>query len=376
MPHAIVVGGGVGGLTVTAALHRKGWTVTLYERAASLEPVGSGLALGPNALRALDTVGAGDAMRKLAAFQGEGGLRSWKGGWLNRTTAEKAAARYGDPTMVSLRSALVGVLLDRVPPDALRLGTEVESVDPETGEVVTAGGTERADLVVAADGINSRVRAALFPEHPAPRPVGLTAWRFLSPPIPDPRPTESWGRGRVFGVMPIADGEVYCYATAPAAPGTTAPDEKAELNRLFGDWHDPIPTLVANADPARILRNDVHDMVSPLPAYHRGRVALLGDAAHPMTPNLGQGACQAIEDAVVLAHAVTDGGGLPAYTAARLPRTTQIVRRSHNLARLSGLSAPPLTALRDAAIRTANLLGPGALLKQADSLFLWQPPRA
>ncbi|MFC4908652.1 FAD-dependent monooxygenase [Actinomadura gamaensis] len=373
---AIVVGGGIGGLTAAAALKGKGWRVTLLERARSLDPVGAGLALGPNALRALDTLGLGDPVRELAAFQGDGGIRRASGTWLSRTSAEAATARYGDPTVLLMRAALVDLLVERLDDDEKLLGTTVTGVDPDHGIVRTDDGEEHeADLIVAADGIHSPLRRTLFPDHPEPRYAGVTAWRFVVDAEVAPAPSETWGRGLVFGVMPLAGNRVYCYATAVAPAGASAPDgEKAELTRLFGSWHAPIPELVGKAGP--ILRNDVRYLDEPLPAMHRGKVALLGDAAHPMTPNLGQGACQAVEDGIVLAHEMTGGGGLPAYTRARLPRTSAIVKRSAGIARLTRLSNPVAVAGRDAAIRAMGLLGPTALLRQADSVFTWTPPAA
>ncbi|MBE1532444.1 FAD-dependent monooxygenase [Actinomadura algeriensis] len=371
---AIVIGGGIGGLTAAAALKGKGWTVRVLERAPTLEPVGSGLAMMPNALRALDTLGVGDRVRALATFAGDGGVRRPDGGWLNRTSAEAAAARFGDPTVVMPRSVLVDLLRALLDPADVRLGVTVESASPD-GTVATAAGEERADLVVAADGIGSRVRSSLFPGHPGPRYTGLTAWRLLAA---DPDRTgafsETWGRGLVFGVNPIADGRVYCYATAPAPAGTTAPDERRELLRHFGSWHDPIPELLDRADPAGILRNDIYFMPRPLPAFHRDRLVLLGDAAHPMTPNLGQGACQAIEDAVTLAEAVTSGGGTAAYTAARLDRTTKIMAMSHRVSRLTRPVNPLATAVRDAGMWTVGRLGPDLVLRQAAAAIDWRPP--
>ncbi|WP_248958317.1 FAD-dependent monooxygenase [Sphaerisporangium perillae] len=399
MSHAVVIGGGIGGLTAAAALSRQGWSVTVCERAGSLEPVGSGIAIAPNALKALDTIGVGDKVRELSAMQGEAGLRAADGRWLLRTSAEAALARFGDPTVLLLRATLVDLLASRLPAGALRLGTTVHAVDPHTGRVSTDDGDLEADLVVAADGINSAVRGALFPAHPGPVHSGVTSWRaVVERPEGELRGSESWGPGQVFGIMPLADGLVYCYATAPAhrtradrANPTTPPNQatldngstpsngadaggggrKGELARLFGDWHDPIPRLIAAAEEDRILRHDIFCLAAPLPAFHSGKVALLGDAAHAMTPNMGQGACQAIEDAVVLAHL---SGDLPSYTAARLGRTTKIMRRSRTICRLTRWSNPLAVRAREAAMSLAGRLGDDVTLRQFQDVFTWRPP--
>lgn len=370
---AIVIGGGIGGLAAAAALKRKGWRVRVLERAASLEPIGSALAIGPNALRALDLLGVGDPVRKRATVAGDAGLRLPGGAWLSKADAAAGIARYGDPTVLILRSEVVGLLRGLLADDEVSTGCEVTGVSPEDGVVSTADGEERADLVVAADGIWSGIRKSLFPEHPAPSYTGLTSWRMMvegSVIVFD----ETWGRGRVFGVNVATDGLMYCYGTAPAPPGEHAVNEKDELVRLFGTWHDPIPRLIDAADPARVLRTDIWYLGTPLPAFHRGRVAMLGDAAHAMAPNLGQGGCQAMEDAIVLAHEVTGGGGLAAYSAARLPRTTAIARRSLGISRLTATRNPVLVNLRDAALWTAGKLGPNVVLRQADLAFNWYPP--
>ncbi|GAT70751.1 monooxygenase [Planomonospora sphaerica] len=442
MARAVVVGAGIGGLTAAVALQRHGWDVTVLERAASLEPVGSGLAVAANALKALDTIGVGDEIRGLSAVQGDGGVRSADGRWLVRTSAEAVTAQYGDSVVLLRRAQLVDALVARLAPGTVRLDTTVTGVDPETGAVtaVTAGtaapdpraahagratgtgprpgiggaggGPEdvleaggagggrktvlEAELVVAADGIHSPVRAALFPGHPGPRYSGTTSWRVLVPAEGVPgQASESWGAGRVFGIMPLAGGTTYCYATdtVPAGGGNGAGGNGAgrgddgglpELRRLFGDWHAPIPALLAAASPQDVLRNDVHYLATPLPAMHRGRVALLGDAAHAMTPNLGQGACQAIEDAVVLAHVAGSGEGaapdvssrLGAYTAARLERTSKIVARSAVICRATKIRNPLAVRLRDTAMLLAARLAPGQAAGAADDIFGWRPPTA
>jgi 2-polyprenyl-6-methoxyphenol hydroxylase-like FAD-dependent oxidoreductase len=403
MARAVVIGAGIGGLTAAVALQQRGWDVTVFERAASLEAVGSGLAVAANALKALDTIGVGDEIRKLSAIQGEAGIRRADGRWLVKTTEEVASARHGDSVVLLRRADLVDALSARLEPGTVRLNTTVKEVDPETGRVTfetrgpeTASGSQpaadhvtapepddgmgresrlEADLVVAADGIHSLVRTALFPGHPGPRYAGITSWRVLIPGGGVPGQTfESWGEGKVFGVMPLAGGLAYCYATDAVPAGGGGGDQGAELLRLFGDWHDPIPSLLASASPQDVLRNDVHHLATPLPAMHRGKVALLGDAAHAMTPNMGQGACQAIEDAVVLAHVMGTGAGLAAYTTARLERTAGIVARSASICRATRLRNPLAVRLRDAMVTLTWRLSPARVVGAMDDVLGWTPP--
>ncbi len=226
------------------------------------------------------------------------------------------------------------------------------------------------------------MRAALFPAHPGPVYAGFTAWRFVIPAPDRPFvPHETWGRGGVWGTHPLKDGRVYAYATARLPEGGRAPDgEKAELRRRFADWHDPIPALIDAAGAKDILRNDVRHLRTPLATHHRGRVVLVGDAAHAMTPSLGQGGNQAIEDGVVLAHHLAPGGdlaaGLAAYSAARLPRTAEITGRAARASRLTHLTSAPLIAVRDALISTAARLGPDLILRGFASIADWRPPQA
>ena len=382
----MVIGAGIGGLAAAAGLCAAGWDVTACERAGSLEPVGVALALAPNGLRALDAIGAGDALRALAVPQ-ELGIRRCDGRWLMRsTTGRMVSDRFGDPVILLPRAAVIDALAARVPGGVLSLATEVTSVESggkAAARVATTAGELDADLVVAADGIGSASRSALFPGHPGLRYAGFTTWRLLTGPVTGQVPmAESWGRGTVFGVMPLSDGRVYCYAAAPADPGARAGDELAELVRLFGRWHEPIPGLLAITRPQDVLRHDVAELAAPLPSFHRGRVALLGDAAHPMTPNLGQGACQALEDAAVISwlaagtgpDAVT--GMLARYTADRLPRTTDVVRWSRRAATMTTWASPPAVAFRNTVARLTGRLAPGAALRGLAAIYGWQPPPA
>ncbi|MFB6619640.1 FAD-dependent monooxygenase [Streptomyces sp. NPDC056367] len=378
--HAVVAGAGIGGLTAAIALHRRGWHVTVCERAPEAPVTGAGIGLAPNALRALDTIGV-DAVRATgSAIPVTMGVRRSAGQWLTRTGTADMAARYGIAPIAVPRPAFTAALAAALPPGTIRYGTAVTAVDDAGNRPIVrteAGPDLPADLVVAADGIHSPLRRAHFPGHPGLNYLGETAWRALvdAPDLRIPAMSETWGRGQRFGVTPLSDGRYYLYATAVVPAGTRSPDARAELRERFGTWHDPIPALldrVGRLDPADVLQNDLYELAAPLPRLHHGRIAWLGDAAHAMAPNLGQGGCQAIEDAVVLAHLLPAGsrvggaGGadgdrtdsadcvpaaLAAYTAARRDRTDAVRLRARRVGRLGALRHPLAAAARDLAVR-------------------------
>jgi 2-polyprenyl-6-methoxyphenol hydroxylase-like FAD-dependent oxidoreductase len=344
---AIVIGGGIGGLASALALVRRGWQVEVLERAARFTEVGAGLALWPNALRALDALGVGEAVRGRSMMEGQAGIRDSSGRWLTRTDTAELERRYG-PTAMIHRADLVDILHAALPREALRGGVTVSGVRVD-GTVAHSGGESHGDLVVGADGVRSITRTWIWPDAPPPRYVGYTTFRVVTPPVPVGESCESWGSGERFGYATLQDGRVYCFA-AVNAPAGESRGGLAELRRRFGRWHDPIPTLLDAADPDAVLCNDLYEL-PPLRSYTAGRVALVGDAAHAMTPNLGQGACQALEDAVVLAETVDSGDGLDAYDRSRRPRTQMIARRAHQIGVTAQWSSSVAVRLRNTALR-------------------------
>jgi len=209
---------------------------------------------------------------------------------------------------------------------------------------------------------------------------GYTVWRALIPESiaalgGSPELSETWGAGLRFGVVPAGPRATYVYAAGTAREGQSSGDELAELRQLFGSWHAPIPALLAAMECTTVLRHDIYDLPPKRTPLHRDRRVLVGDAAHAMEPNLGQGAGLALEDAVTLAHVLSTEPSVPAalvvYAKARAPRVTALARQARYVGRLAGLSSPAVVVLRDLAMLTT----PDRLTQRATSAVAdWRPP--
>lgn len=357
----LVVGGGIGGLVTALALRRSGMDVTVFERADELVEVGAGLTLWANALISLRRIGYGDLLETVGKPVTRSRILSWRGDTLVEMPVEKLARRYGVPLVATHRAELQAALLAALGPGVVRTGATCTSFHQDNAQVwahLASGEEVAGDLLVGADGLRSTVRAQLFGAAP-PRYAGYTAWRGVVeatlPRVDAATATESWGAGRRFGLVPLSHGRVYWFATknAPEGARNKPGGKKQELLGLFAQWHYLIPSMIEATDEAAILRNDIYDR-PPLPTWSRGRVTLLGDAAHPTTPNMGQGACQAIEDAVALAahlvEAKTVASALQAYEAQRLKRANAIVQQSLRLGQIGQWGNPLAAAARNGII--------------------------
>ncbi len=371
----VIAGGGIGGLTLAAALRRRGVHVTVLERAAGLRPAGAGLALGPNAMMALARIGlaqpaaaAGVAIERSVILDAGGRPLGAE------IDVAELSKELGHGIVALHRTRLHDVLLDAVGRDQIRINTRVIRYDMRSGGVEATcedGASVAGDLLVAADGLHSTLRAQMVGDG-APRYAGYTSWRGVTPSgsVAAPaRLSESWGRGERFGIVNIGFGEIYWFAVADAPASGQDSDVKQELRDRFAGWHAPIAEIIEATPADRILRTDISDR-DPIERWHDGHVVLLGDAAHPMTPNLGQGAGQAIEDVIVLDHCLSTHGALEAalraYEQRRVARANWLVLGSRRLGAIAQLRNPVAAWLRDAALR---MTPPSVALTQARKLM-------
>lgn len=352
---AIIVGGGIGGVTAGIALQQAGFDVLVLERAEELQEVGSGLPLWTNALSALQKLELADAIETIGIPVTAGKVCNWRGGILADLRSEDLLKRLGTISTVVHRAELLATLLNAFDEEKVQLGATCVGFRQDAEHVYArlANGQELvADLLIGADGLHSTIRAQLFGAR-KPRYAGYTCWRGVADIDGTGLETWAWGKGYQFGITPMTNDRAYWFAQRYAPEGMRDKEcgRKCEVLELFNDWHDPIPRVIQATKEEHILRNDVYEQ-KHLQHWSRGRVTLLGDAAHAMTPNLGQGACQAIEDAVVLAASLETTSdvvsALKLYETLRIRRTNSIARLASVIGRVVQFENPLVSGIRDA----------------------------
>lgn len=355
----IVVGGGIGGLAAAIALERRGIDVRVYESAAGPQAAGAGIWMPPNALHVLERLGLAAAVAARGVSLQRFEVHDAEDGLLHALDFAGFRQAAGHAVISIRRAALHAALAEAVAPAALEFGRSCTGLEPVDGGVTVRfadGSAARGAAVVGADGIHSVVRETVAPGA-ALRYAGQTCYRGLADlELPDAlRRTgrEVWGGASRFGFSAVGPRHVYWFApiTAPANGGGTRPEE---LPGRYAGFPPPIPDILAATPPETIIRTDLYDL-RPLERWWRSRVVLIGDAAHAMTPNLGQGGAQALEDALVLADQLAGCGAVEEafrhYERLRRPRVVPMVRAARRFGRLAHVRNRLLRKLRNAALR-------------------------
>jgi len=380
---AVVVGAGIAGLAAATSLARAGWRVSVLERAPDLSEVGAGFAMSRNAVAAVRGLGFDDE-----DVAGLGFPTFAAGTW---DLHGKPILTISEDPEVRRSVALIGVhrvrLHETLQRHAAAAGvevvtgqqvTELEPGDPD-GELASVAG-HQADLVVAADGMHSALRAHLFPRTRA-RYSGYSSWRAITPGrFGDGALRQYWGPHAEFGTMPVSDTHTYWYGYVAMPERTELPDEHTAATERFAEWAEPVREIIAATPPEAVLRHDVHHVPGGLPRYTKGRVVFIGDAAHGFLPTMGQGAASALEDGLcvglLVGAPVAAGTDLTAaldrFDKERRPRCRALGRASLASARIgSHLGGGWRQSLRNALMRRV----PSSMIQRGSQAAMgWTPP--
>lgn len=336
-----IIGAGITGLSTALALQKTGFShYTLFEKAAALNEVGAGIMMQPNAMKVLDWLGLGDAIREAGNALSHADITNQQLRSIRRGSSSLLSADRSRQIIAIHRARLQRILFEALPAGKAELGMPLAACSCKNNQVkaIFEKNIALSDLLLGADGIHSPVRNSIFPDTSL-RYSGQTCWRGIADMDLELNlrhiAKEAWGSRRRFGFAPISDREVYWYGVAnEPAGGKDHADVKKALSARFADFHPLVLDMIQQTPDAKIIRNDIYDL-KRLPVWHQGRVCLIGDAAHATTPNMGQGACQGIEDAYYLSQLLARESdpeqAFSAFEALRRRKVDQVVNTSWRL---------------------------------------------
>jgi 2-polyprenyl-6-methoxyphenol hydroxylase-like FAD-dependent oxidoreductase len=361
---ALVIGGGIGGLSAALALRQAGMDVQVFEAVKEVKEVGAGVTVWSNAVRALERLGLLEELRAVGMPATDRIIYTWRGEKLSHIKVEQLAGGLGAVIQVVHRADLQNILLCALGTEHVRLNARCTGFtqDENCVRVRFEDGYEaEGDVLIAADGVRSALRKQLFGDRPL-RYAGYTTWRGIAPledeKIPVGVSSETWGTGTRIGLIPLNDGRMYWFA-GMNAPEQVHKDESAEqrkhlMQSIFRGWHSPVEAVIEATPASTIINADIYELNS-LPHWRQGRVILLGDAAHAMTPNMGQGACQAIEDGVTLGVCMQEEHdvvmALRLFEAKRMRRVQRVTTQSRRIGWLSQLGQPLACEIRNSLVK-------------------------
>jgi 2-polyprenyl-6-methoxyphenol hydroxylase-like FAD-dependent oxidoreductase len=356
--NTLILGGGIAGLTTALALKRIGINAVLVEAAPEFKPVGAGITLAANAMQVYSLLGIYDKLIASGNPLGELKVVTQKGNTISQANADKL--KNGFTNLAISRYALHQILLDEIDPKNIISGKKSIRCVQEN-EKITVWFDDRStitcDSLIVAEGIHSNIRKQLLPESKI-RYAGYTCWRGMTTitNLNIQEASETWGKNGRFGIVPIGKNQIYWFAckNAPAQNQVMKSWKQKELLENFKDYHNDIKQVLQNTPDNQIIWNDICDL-KPISRYAFGSVVLIGDAAHATTPNLGQGACQAIEDAFHIAQALqrneSPREAFIQFEQTRFKRTQTIVNQSQRLGKIAQLENPILTWTRNTLLK-------------------------
>ncbi|MEM1279795.1 MAG: FAD-dependent urate hydroxylase HpxO [Cyanobacteria bacterium P01_D01_bin.6] len=338
---AIIVGAGIGGLTTAIAMQQAGYDVEIYDKTRALRPAGAGISLWSNGVKVLNRLGLGAQLATIGGTMNRMEYRSHQDEPLSHIDLMPLIYQVGQRPYPVSRTELQELLRETAGRDQVQLNMRCVAVE-ETQEQITAifenGHRATGDILVGADGIHSQVREYVLGAPMTPRYADYVNWNGIVEAQPGLCEPDNWviyvGQGKRASMMPIGGDRFYYFFGAPMSKGTSvAPqDRRDELAKLFADWPAPVQNLIKTLDPLETNRLEIHD-IDPPAQLARGRAVLIGDAAHATTPTLGQGGCQAVEDADVLTRYlvttnISTPDALQRYEAERKERTATLVLKA------------------------------------------------
>lgn len=363
---ALIIGGGLAGLSAAIALQHLGWNVSVYEKANELKELGAGIVLSANAIKALEKLGVAEQVRKIGSPVKKAEIRTWDGKLLVNVPVHKQAKLYGTYSYLIYRPDLQSILYEKLKQETVIFGKKLIRIEQDAAKITAIfedGGEAEGDLLIGADGVHSEVRKSIIGSTPS-RYSGFTAIRGISNFDDDRFPVElgggfeAWGPGKRFGFSHLGSGRIFWFSAINTPQGTmiTIEDRKKAALETFKSSFEPIEAVIESTNESDILLHEIFDR-SPLKYWSKGRATLIGDAAHPMLPNLGQGGAQALEDALVLSRSLEKypnnvQQAFKMYEKIRIPRTTQVVRGSRAMARLMQLENPLAIDFRNLMLRS------------------------
>jgi 2-polyprenyl-6-methoxyphenol hydroxylase-like FAD-dependent oxidoreductase len=357
----LIIGGGIAGLTTALALQRRNIDFMVFEAVPEIKAVGAGISLAGNAMRALKKLGVDAEVKRKGHLISSMIIEDDKGKRISIMDAEKLSREHGLDNVAIHRADLHQVLLTSIDTNRIVTGKKAIDFNEEPGGITIFfddGSKERGSVAIIADGIHSGIRKKLLPGV-SPRYSGYTCWRG----VVENRwnilhhAVEAWGPKGRFGYVPIGNNKVYWFACKNAP----IKDEMMSLFRIsdlvdnFKSYSHPIPEMLKETSDADLIWSDIVDL-KPISQYAFNRILLLGDAAHATTPNLGQGACMAMEDALLVAeviekHSENIVNAFKSFEQKRVPRAHYIVNTSFRLGKLSQWENPVLTKFRNMLFR-------------------------